>query len=372
MTVSINGTSGIVFNDASTQNTAATGFGFKNRILNGQMQIDQRGTATTPVTVDGTNGIYTLDRWLASDQTDGVFTVQRSTTAPAGYINSLLVTITTADTSLAATQRSFVAQYIEGLNCADLGWGTASAATVTLSFWVRSSLTGTFGGSLYNSAEDRSYPFTYTISAANTWEQKSVTVAGDTSGTWLTTNGIGIAVGFNLGTGSTYTGTAGAWAATRYYSATGATSVIGTLNATFYITGVQLEKGSTATSFDYRPYTTELQLCQRYCYQVTSVGGTDGYVRYAVGECVSTVVMDSVIPFPVQMRITPSLTTPAASQFAATNSVIAGTAISLLAGSGVNTAGVRLTVASGLTVGRAGQLMSNNNNTSYLLFSSEL
>jgi hypothetical protein len=227
------------------------------------MVIDQRN-AGAAVTIDTTNGTYTLDRWSASDQTDGAFTVQRSTTAPAGYINSLLATITTADTSLAATQRSFIVQYIEGLNCADLGWGTASAQSVTLSFWVRSSLTGTFGGSLYNSAEDRSYPFSYTINAANTFEQKSVTIAGDTTGTWLTTSGIGIAVGFSLGTGSTYSGTAGAWAATRYYSSTGATSVIGTLGATFYITGVQLEVGTVATSFDYRSYGTELALCQRY------------------------------------------------------------------------------------------------------------
>jgi len=298
--------------DQGLLGTYAQYTGFKNRIINGAMVIDQRGTATTPVTVDGTNGIYTLDRWLASDQTDGVFTVQRSTTAPAGYINSLLVTITTADTSLAATQRSFVAQYIEGLNCADLGWGTASAATVTLSFWVRSSLTGTFGGSLYNSAEDRSYPFTYTISAANTWEQKSVTVAGDTSGTWLTTNGIGIAVGFNLGTGSTYTGTAGAWAATRYYSATGATSVIGTLNAMFYITGVQLEKGSTATSFDYRPYGTELALCQRYCYVWTT---TSTQVAIASGFQYNGASAFYTVNFPVQMRSAPTLNAVTASNW---------------------------------------------------------
>jgi hypothetical protein len=140
-------------------------------------------------------------------------------------------------------------------------------------------LTGTFGGALTNSAETRSYPFSYTISAANTWEQKTITVAGDTSGTWLTTNGVGIKVIWGLGVGSTYSGTAGAWAGSAYYSATGATSVIATNGATFYITGVQLEKGSTATSFDYRPYGTELALCQRY-YQVrsgTTITATRGY-----------------------------------------------------------------------------------------------
>jgi hypothetical protein len=136
---------------------------------------------------------------------------------------------------------------------------------------VNSSLTGTFGGSLRNSSGARSYPFTYAISSANTWEQKSVTIAGDTTGTWLTTNGIGIYAGFGLGIGSTYSGTAGAWAAANYLSVTGATSVVGTNGATFYITGVQLEKGSTATSFDYRPYGTEEQLCQRY-YRITGQG----------------------------------------------------------------------------------------------------
>jgi len=129
---------------------------------------------------------------------------------------------------------------------------------------VRSSLTGTFGGALANNGGTRTYPFTYTISVANTWEQKSVTIAGDTSGTWLTTNGVGLTLQIGLGVGSTYSGTAGSWAATNYLSATGATSVVGTNGATFYITGVQLEVGSTATSFDYRPYGTELALCQRY------------------------------------------------------------------------------------------------------------
>jgi hypothetical protein len=135
-----------------------------------------------------------------------------------------------------------------------------------LSFWVRSSLTGTFGGAVKNSADNYSYPFTYTISAANTWEQKSITVAGPTAGTWVgATNGIGIKINFSLGTGADYSGTAGSWSGNAYYSATGATSVVGTNGATFYITGVQLEVGSTATSFDYRPYGTELSLCERYC-----------------------------------------------------------------------------------------------------------
>ena len=155
---------------------------------------------------------------------------------------------------------------VNGYNVADLAWGTANAKTITLSFWVRSSLTGTFGGSIQNSSQGRSYPYTYTISVANTWEQKSITILGDTSGTWLTTNGNGLWLFFNLGTGTTGSGTAGAWSGGNYQSATGATSVVGTSGATFYITGVQLEVGTEATPFEHLQYTTQLQLCQRYCW----------------------------------------------------------------------------------------------------------
>jgi hypothetical protein len=178
----------------------------------------------------------------------------------------MLVTSTSAY-SVASSDFIGIRQDIEGLNCTDLGWGTADAKTVTLSFWVRSSLTGTFGGSIFNNAGNRSYPFSFTISSANTFEQKSVTIAGDTTGTWLTTNGRGLCLFFNLGSGATNSGTTGAWAGTFYAAPTGATSVVGTSGATFYITGVQLEVGSTATSFDYRPYGTEFALCQRYFYK---------------------------------------------------------------------------------------------------------
>jgi hypothetical protein len=248
--------------------------GFKNRIINGAMVIDQRnaGASVTPSASFG----YTVDRWGAAEDTDGACTVQQIADAPAGFVNSLKFTTTTADASLGATQFSYIGQFIEGLNVSDFAWGSASAQTVTMSFWVKSSLTGTFGGALTNSAFNRSYPFTYAISVANTWEQKTVTIAGDTSGTWLTTNGVGIRVQFGLGVGSTYSGTAGSWAGSQFISATGATSVIGTLSATWQVTGVQLEKGSTATSFDYRSIGTELVLCQRYfekSYDMATVAG---------------------------------------------------------------------------------------------------
>ena len=272
MTVSIDGSNGVVFNDLTTQNTSAFygGLAFRNRIINGAMVIDQRnaGAAVTPTTL-----AYTLDRWSAAEQTDGSMTVQQSSTAATGFTNSLLVTVTSADTSLGATQYAVLRQAVEGFNVADFGWGTANAQTITLSFWVRSSLTGTFGGAIQNSAQDRSYPFSYTISTANTWEYKTVTIPGDTTGTWLTTSGTGLSLWLGLGVGSTYSGTAGAWAGSLAFAPTGAVSLIGTNGATFYITGVQLEKGSTATSFDYRPYGTELTLCQRY-YEATTNNST--------------------------------------------------------------------------------------------------
>ena len=294
-------TTGFRFPDTSTQNTAATGFGFKNRIINGAMVIDQRnaGASVTPI-----NGQYTLDRWQFQLSQASKFTAQQNAgavTPPVGFKTYLGVTSSSAYSVLTGDYFA-LDQYIEGFNFADMGWGTASAATVTLSFWVRSSLTGTFGGSLFNSAFNRSYPFSYTISAANTWEQKTVTIAGDTSGTWVgSTNGIGVGVTFGLGVGTTYSGTAGAWTGSGLFSATGATSVVGTSGATFYITGVQLEKGSTATAFDYRPYGTELALCQRYlpAFMMAGIVGAGGVVR--------TLTMAAVnVPFPVQTRVAPT------------------------------------------------------------------
>ena len=284
--------------------------GFKNRLINSAMVIDQRNAGAS-VTVS--SDVYTLDRWQAVQSQASKYTVQQnaaSVTPPTGFINYLGAT-SSAATSLGASDYFFLQQIIEGLNIADLAWGTANASTVTLSFWVRSSLTGTFGGSLANSAGSRSYPYTFSISSANTWEQKSITIAGDTSGTWLTTNGSGIKLRFGLGVGTTYSGTANAWAGANYFSATGATSVVGTSGATFYITGVQLEKGSTATSFDYRPYGTELALCQRYYYNSYPNGGSGTGHTFAGGVIPSALsIAECCVGFPVSMRAAPTVTFP--------------------------------------------------------------
>jgi hypothetical protein len=275
--------------------------GFKNRIINGAMVIDQRnaGAEVNPAVT----ATYYLDRWVVISNAASKFKIGQnagSVTPPAGFINYLGCTSLSAYT-VGASESFNIQQRIEGLNVADLAWGTASASSVTLSFWVYSSLTGTFGGSLANSSDNRSYPYTYTISSANTWEQKTVTIAGDTSGTWLTTSGIGIRLRFSLGTGSTLSGTAGAWAGATYFSATGATSVVGTNGATFYVTGVQLEKG-IATSFDYRPYGTELSLCQRYYIKYSGSG-----TRFYGGRTESTSVAVWQCALPVEMRAVPTV-----------------------------------------------------------------
>jgi hypothetical protein len=301
MPVSINGNTGITFPDGSLQTAAASPLVLRNRIINGDMVIDQRNAgASVTVTADNT---YTVDRWKARTSQASKFSVQQnagSVTPPVGFSNYLGVTSLSAY-SVVAGDYMFLTQPIEGFNIADLNWGTANAKTITVSFWVRSSLTGTFGGALNNGNNNRSYPFTYTISSANTWTQISVTIAGDTSGTWFTTNAQGIAVDFNLGTGSTYSGTAGSWSGSALFSATGAVSVVGTNGATFYITGVQLEIGTSATPFERRLYNQELANCQRYFWV-----NPDNYRYFKARE--SDRFRACTVPFSVIMRATPTIT----------------------------------------------------------------
>jgi len=315
---------------------------FKNRIINGGMVIDQRNAGASVTITDTSNYTYTLDRWGAyTYPTGSKFSVQQSSTAPTGFINSLKVT-SLSSYSIGSTDIQVLKQAIEGLNVADLAWGTANAKSITLSFWVYSTgLTypATFGGSFVNSAFNRSYPFSYSITAGSTWQQISVTVAGDTSGTWLTTNGTGINLNFGLGCGSTYSGTAGSWASADYRSATGATSVVGTSGATLYITGVQLEVGTQATSFDYRDYGRELIMCQRYYQLIKSITGSGG----------STTIVYANPHFPVQMRASPTVGVTGALNF--------------------TTAGVSDFTQTGGTVAAVGSFSTNNAFVSFGNFS---
>ena len=286
---------------------ATNTFGFKNRVINGGMTIDQRYQGAS-LTVNSTTQQYPVDRFYCEDGTDGVFTVQQNSSAPTGFTNSVVVTVTTPDTSLGGTQYAAIAHQIEGYNIADLSLGTASAKTFTLSFWVQSSVTGTFGGSFRNAADNRCYPFSYVINVANTWEQKTITVAGDTTGTWLKTNGIGLKVWFSLAAGATWSGPANAWASTLYVSTTGATNLLATNGATFYITGVQLEVGSQATSWDFRSINQEFTLCQRY-YQ-NSYGSGEAITSAGAGiiyACSDNVGNGPGTIIPVPMRTSPTI-----------------------------------------------------------------
>jgi hypothetical protein len=342
--------------------------GFRNRIINGDMGIDQRNAGAS---VSNTSNLtYTVDRWAIFGDQNSKFTAQQSSTAPAGFINSLLITSSSAF-SVPSGEGYSLQQRIEGTNVTDLGWGTANARTVTLSFWVRSSLTGTFGGSVTNSAFNRSYPYTYTISTADTWEYKTVTIAGDTSGTWLTTTGTGLRLYFGLGVGSTLSGTAGAWAGSGLLSATGATSVVATNAATWYITGVQLEVGSVATPFERRPYGTELALCQRYYFKTSS---PDASV-YGSGIQYTTSTAILSLGFPVTMRTTPTALEQSGTAghyyILDAGAVRTCTSVPSFNGANTNSAQSSFTASGSLTAGRAA-LGGSLSASSYLAWSAEL
>lgn len=356
------------------QEVAARDVGFRNRIINGDMRIDQRN-AGAAVTYNSAAFTYCVDRWKGFGQAaDGVFTLDQSTTSPPeGFTHFLRATVTTADASIAAGQVYLLTQIIEGNHVADLDWGLSTAKTITLSFRVRSSVTGTFSGSLLNSAANRTYPFTYVINAANTWETKTITITGDTTGTWLTDTGIGVYVNFSLGMGSTYSGTASTWAAALYYSATGATNLIATLNATLDITGVQFEVGSVATPFERRPYTTELTLCQRYYYKMKGVATNSVFGNGFAYN--STLALITIYP-PVTMRTRPTALETHATATNYTVDIPGGTIVcSVVPAYGASEAyvfAVNATVAAGFTAGWGVQLRQVTTANGYLAWSAEL
>jgi hypothetical protein len=291
-----------VTNAVNLSTAAATGF-LRNRIINGAMVIDQRNAGAS-----GTANGYTVDRWSYYSSQASKLTWQQnagSVTPPVGFTNYLGFTSSSAY-SVISSDRFLVYQPIEGYNVSDLAWGSANAATVTVSFWVRSSLTGNFGASLQNPGSTRSYPFSFAISSANTWEKKSISVPGCTDGTWGTSNGVGIYIAIGLGTGSTSQGTANTWLSGLYDVPTGSVSLVGTNGATFYITGVQLEVGTVATPFEREIYSNTLAKCQRY-YQLFGGAvnnfGVQGY-NLAGNNC--SYGYSWIVP----MRATPTVTLP--------------------------------------------------------------
>jgi len=266
--------------------------GRRNLIINGAMQVAQRGTSFA-----GTSA-YTLDRWQSKQAGGGAFTTSQSSDSPDDFTNSLLVTVTTADAIDAASDRYWMETRLEGNSVSQLNFGSSAAKQVTLSFYVKSSIAGTYAGALLNGDANRGYIFNYTISSANTWERKTITIAGDTTGTWYTNTSIGITLKFNLGSGSDYVASAETWAASNAFNTSGSTQLISTNSSTWQITGVQLEVGSVATPFEHRSYGEELALCQRYYTYLdtdwtNSVTGNYNGMNYTL---------------PVTMRSTPSRT----------------------------------------------------------------
>jgi len=345
---------------------------FRNRIINGDMRIDQRNAGASVTFPTGSN-VFSADRWLVNGIQNNKMTIQQDSNAPTGFVNSLKITVTSAYTP--TSNDSFNLQHrIEGNNLSDMAFGTASAKTFTLSFWVRSSLTGTFGGSLLNGATNRSYPFTYSISVADTWEYKTITVAGDTTGTWLTTSGIGLICLWSLGAAGTALGTAGAWAGSEKLGATGQVNLVATGSATLYITGVQLEVGSVATPFERRPFGTELSLCQRYYYRMVS---NVSFGRFGASYNGSTTAGQAFVNFAVTMRSSPTALeqTGTAANYAVVHQQTSTVCSAVPVFSSANTFGgvVTFTVASGLVAGHGSQFTSASGvTTAYLGWSAEL
>lgn len=303
--------------ELATSYDSGNGLGFRNRVINGDMRIDQRNNGAS--VNYSNNGTFPADRWQTSQNSSPSvsLSIQRSAIAPTGFVNSLLTTVNTGASVSGGTTYNLLVQKIEGNNVADLAWGTASAQTVTLSFWVRSSLTGSFGASIHNSAYNRFYGALFTINAANTWEYKTITIPGDTTGTWLTDSGIGLRVVFDMGCSTNNVASPGSWIASGADGVTGATRVAETTGATFYITGVQLEAGTVATPFERRDYGRELMMCQRY-YCHSFPDGTAPYkpaTATAMLGDVNAYSVDSLenngkftITFPVAMRAVPTVT----------------------------------------------------------------
>ncbi len=278
-------------NAVNLASAAGTGFAFRNRIINGDMRIDQRGNAVA------TTG-FPVDRWQTYAFNTGSITRQISTVAPANFTSSLSWVVGTAGTRNSG-DAYIIQQAVEAYNIADTNQGTANALPLTLSFWTRSSVTGLYSGALSNSTNDRCCAFTYTINAANTWEYKTIIIPGDTTGTWYTDNRIGTLVRFDLGSGSTFQApSAGSWLASANRSGiAGTVSLAQTTGASFYLTGVQLEVGSVATPFERRLIGIEELFCQRYFIRNSRISGI--WINAQMFRC--------TYPFPTAMRAAPSI-----------------------------------------------------------------
>jgi hypothetical protein len=352
--------------------------GLRNKIINGSFTVNQRGiTTTTPTT-----GAYTVDQWQAVQSVAGKYSISTgaasSTAVAAGASGNTLTATTLAAYTPLASEVFCILHKIEGLNIADLAWGTASAKTVTLSFYATSSLTGTFGGSIRNGASTRSYPFTYSIPVASTPTRISITIPGDTTGAftdWLTTTSVGMSVLFSYGTGPTASGTAGVWAAAGYTGATSANSLVSNAGATLTHFNVQLEVGPVATPFEQRPYGMELALCQRYFEVLPQAGTGSLQASFASGIVTTATNATVVLPYKVNKRATPTLSSSGTAGsfrvYAANGTDLTVTGLAYI-GVGLETVVINATVGSGLVAGNATLLGRRLDTSAQIEISAEL
>jgi hypothetical protein len=310
------GNAGVTGN-LSVSGTVAMGSSFmRNRIINGDMRIFQRGISAA------TDGAYCVDRWVLAKGNSAVTSTTQSTDVPSGrgFQYSLKTTVTTASGSVGASQYELLRQIIEGYNVADLNWGTSSALSITLSFWVKSSVSGLYCGSITNGpTEDKICPFSYTINSSNTWEYKTVTVPGSTSSSgvaWNANNDRGVIINWYTLLGSNFQGgAAGVWGVSPNFGVSGATNALATIGNTFAITGCQFEVGTASTPFERRLITQELAYCQRYYEKsfpqgttpanAAGLAGAIAQEQFATGH---NYLRFSCVPFAVEKRTSPTLT----------------------------------------------------------------
>jgi len=277
--------------------------GFKNRIINGNCNIAQRN-GTTAVATNASGMV--IDMWAvnASGNYGNWQQNLNSITPPAGF-TSYLGGVSTGNYTFVSSNYCNLNPVIEWNNMADWNWGTANAQTITISFWIRASTTGTYSFAMSNGGNSRTYRTTYTINSANTWEYKTITIAGDTGGTWANGNNRGLQIWFGAGVGTTYAGAATTtWQSDFLFNTSGCVNWMGISGATWYITGLQVEVGTTATNFDFRSYGTELALCQRYYALVGSATGC--------GNNYNNTAAQMHFVYPVPMRVAPTANPTAA------------------------------------------------------------
>jgi len=357
----------LAISNQGTGGIAIDGIPHRNLIINGDMRIQQRSDVSNSTTAE-----YCLDRWRVN-LSDGSAIIQhdiaQDTTVPSStFTHSMKVTIDAGDASIAAGAVHLIQHRIEGLVSDQLRFGTSDAKTVTISFWIRSPVTGVHYVSLRNSAFDRSYPAPYTISSADTWEHHSVTIPGDTSGTWLTTNGVGIRLSWCFGAGSTYQGTASSWEGANDVAASDQVNAVASSADVIYLTGVQLEVGATATDFEHRDIASELARCQRYFYRQS------GSTHLATGVLVSTTNAYGHMEFPVTMRATPTnaYAVDLADFQIQSPGVAAAPTVMAISYTSKNSVGLSWTKASGGTAGYACSMLGVDGTNSTFDFIAEL